>query len=153
MMTNLLSSLICNLFQDTFELMNSAPDHGGHGKAMWMGFRLPDQDRALTMALYAPLNYVGVFAALSPAFKDITEIKGWRMASYHSSCWRTDGVEQIISAVQELDATVLDGFGRYIKVEVLPGTVRDEFRRLIQDRDSQQRQTPRATRAFLLGKE
>ncbi len=149
-MSSLVSKLICGLFDDNFNLRDAGPSpYGkpgqGHGKAMWMGFR-HENGKALTMALYAPSNYVGVYVAWADAFTKIEDISGWRMASYHDSCWRTDGVERVIGAVEEMDITIFDGM-RNIHVQKLPESVLAQFMAL-RRQDSSERKY--VTREFLL---
>lgn len=77
-----------------------------------------DGYRTLDMLIYAPMNYVGVIVrenwnvvslsdidndndCLKP---DCDYVKGttyWLYASYHDSCWRTDGVSRVIQENKE----------------------------------------------------
>lgn len=132
----LAASIICDLFDNVLCLRHVARNYGMGHDLMWLAFET--NNRQLNMALYAPHNYVGVYAAWSAYTESLESIAGWRCASYHDSCWRSDGVERIMSAVEDLGITSLAHIAPGIHVAPIPDTTRAVFAALARHEEPQQ---------------
>jgi hypothetical protein len=128
--------------------------------AMDLSFRLynyagEDGYRHLHIRIYGPMNYVAVMIkedwtiihesymdpnaddGLRPGKDYLEGNTGWMLASYHDSCWRTDGVESILYTYEPrlggID-TLNDG---WYKKTALTEVERQEIQDTIRERDHQ----------------
>lgn len=118
MLENMVASMICQEFEHNVGRKQS---HNEKQIAMKLTFRLSnDYDleegyRHLQVLIYAPYNYVAVFVKEDWTIIPVDELDdendclkkgcnyregdtGWKMISYHDSCWRTDGIDRIIQS-------------------------------------------------------
>lgn len=126
MLTNCLTDIICSTFM-TNELRNQRRfGLGTHGNMMTVVFRrhidytVEDGYRYIELVLYAPTDYVLVAARQTWRVLDVRGLdqdhdgewvipkdrgyisgKGpFMVCSYHDSCWRTEGVNRVITAIE-----------------------------------------------------
>jgi hypothetical protein len=107
--------------------------------------------RHLFIRIYAPLNYVAVTVkedwtvinsndvddlndCLMPGKKYTEGDTGWMLASYHDSCWATDGIERILHAYENRIASI-DSFDHWYKKVNLTEAQRREIQTLVKERD------------------
>lgn len=137
-MKNIVSNIICSEFENNVGRWQNKNEKMF---AMKMTFRLNnDWDieegyRHLQVLIFGPMNYIGVFVKEDWTVIPVDELdddgdclkKGceyridetdWKMISYHDSCWRSDGVDRILS-IQEDRLNGLDFSAHwYEKVEI-----------------------------------
>ena len=107
--------------------------------------------RHIHMRIYSPMNYVAVLVredwdvinendidhakdCLKPGKNYIKGITGWLLASYHDSCWLTDGVHQILRAYEDRISSI-DTFDHWYKKVNLTEEDRNTIQALISERD------------------
>jgi hypothetical protein len=104
----IISGLIC----DAFEALGL---RGQPSRAMTVQFRRsadgPGGAEAATLALHAPMNYVGVYLREGDFMRPPRDLGGeWKVLAYHDSCWRGDGVERfILDNRDELEGLAMGG--------------------------------------------
>jgi len=103
------------------------------------------------MRIYAPMNYVAVLVredwnvinendidynkgCIKPSKDYIEGSTGWMLASYHDSCWLTDGVHQILCAYGNRISSI-DFFDHWYKKVNLTEEDRKLVHDLISERD------------------
>lgn len=117
-MLNVVENIICSEFD---KRIKRGQFHEAVPKAMKVEFQisldydLEDGYRTLSLLIYAPHNYVGVFVKEDWTVIPVDELEesdgdtdikvgcdyrqgetGWRLVCYHDSCWRSDGVHNIL---------------------------------------------------------
>jgi len=161
MLSWVLGDIICQEFDKNVG-RNQDPmfskKEGTEYSAMEITFRLGRYEgeegyRHLQIRIYGPQNYVAVLVqedwiiipeedldnekdCVKPGKDYTVGNTGWMLASYHESCWRTDGIENIIHAYEN-HISGLDSLGFpswYLKVN-LNEDERKEIDALIRSRD------------------
>lgn len=104
--------------------------------------------RHLDVLIYAPMNYVAVMVkerwtvipnneiddsgdGLKPGCDYREGETPWKLASYHDSCWRSDGIDNVIWTNREKINTLSGDIGHwYKKIEMTPELI-DTFENLV----------------------
>lgn len=140
-MENIVSSIICSTFETAIGRWQARQEKQQH--AMLVSFKqsidyeVEDGYRFLDIFIYAPTNYVGVLArhrwtvipldelddsddsCLKPGCDYRIGNTNWKIASYHDSCWNSDGVQSIIRMNKNTINTIsFNGSGWYQKIEM-----------------------------------
>jgi hypothetical protein len=107
--------------------------------------------RHMHMRIYGPMNYVAVLVreawnvinegdidydkdCLKPGKDYLKGSTGWMLASYHDSCWLTDGVHQILHAYGNRISSIYS-FDHWYKKVSLTEEDRKAIQTLISERD------------------
>ena len=155
-MYNIISSIICSTFENE---VKNWQDNNVKKLAMTVSFAL-DTDynkelghRQLDILIYGPLGYTGVLVkeswdvvsikdidpedeeVLKPGCSYITGDTGWMLAAYHSSCWKTDGVQQVIYKNHERINYLRSFTNWYDKIVMTPDLLQT-FNSLTRNRDN-----------------
>jgi hypothetical protein len=86
----MLTDSICQTF--AISELRSKPDRG-----LLVNFRDGHDHREVALLLHAPMNYVGVYTRDNANLRWTFGLEGdWQVIAYHDSCWRHDGVGQVI---------------------------------------------------------
>jgi len=144
MMENIISNIICTTFENE---VKRGQVKNEKQFALFMSFCLSiDYDkeegyRHLDFLIYGPLNYVGVLVrerwvvipndevsddgdGLKPGCDYRKGDSGWLLASYHDSCWTSDGVQSTIYKNRERIKTLSTNFKNwYEKIEMTPDLI------------------------------
>jgi len=139
-MINIVSSIICTTFENEIKRWQCRNEKQF---AMKVSFSLSlDYDkeegyRNLDILIFAPMNYVGVLVRERWTIIPVNEIEdedslkpgcdyregdsGWLFASYHDSCWTSDGVERTIQKNRDRINCLSACIGTwYEKIEMTP---------------------------------
>lgn len=111
--------------------------------------------RHLHIRIYGPMNYIAVLVkedwtvihesykredaddGLKPDKDYVEGNTGWLLASYHDSCWRSDGVESVVYAFERLVRLGgIESFDYWYKKTALTKEERDEIQEIIRMRDN-----------------
>lgn len=114
-MLNILSSIICSEFENKvgrWQCKNVTPFAMKVSLRLSVDYSIEEGYRNLHILIYGPMNYVGVYIKEDWTVIPVDEIEdedslkpgcdyrkgetGWKVISYHDSCWRTDGVDRIL---------------------------------------------------------
>jgi hypothetical protein len=110
MLTNILSKIICDTYEQEFRRKQEPDKH----IAMKIRF-ITYKDTGLELLLTWE-GYVGVF------FREINLTSGikkaWHILSCHDSCWRSDGVDSFIFEHREDINCIIGLFNWYEKIEL-----------------------------------
>lgn len=123
MLHSALANIICTTFERHCGVWQSKKERE-HRVALLVTFRmygtwLPELEkhtlRAAQLAVYAPMNYVGVAWREGPrvhptSFVQTDPVTPWTKLSYHDSCWRSDGVERFLWDERDQIAYIDDMF-------------------------------------------
>jgi hypothetical protein len=133
MLAWILKGVICDLFE------RECPRHSRE-RVLHLAFRIntAGKSQALHLLLWAPCNYVGVYAGWSGILEPLAKVRNWRLLGCHDSCWR-DTVTRVIEALEEQHCTSLDhaamGYGAAFQ-EVYPELQAELERLLREDRNA-----------------
>jgi len=139
-MENIVSNIICTTFENEVKRWQTKNEKQF---AMMVSFSLSlDYDkeegyRHLDILIYGPMNYVGVLVRERWTIIPIDELdgedslkpgcdyregdSGWLFASYHDSCWTSDGVQRTIYKNRDRINCLSTGLGEwYKKIEMTP---------------------------------
>lgn len=135
-MKNIVSNIICTEFEKNVGRWQT---RNVSQFAMKITFRLSnnwdleDGYRNLQILIYGPMNYIGIFVKEDWTVIPVDEVEDdelkegceyrigetdWKMISYHDSCWRTDGVDRILSHHSDRIIGLDDSTHWYEKVEI-----------------------------------
>lgn len=140
-MENIVSNIICITFENEIKRWQTKNEKQF---AMMVSFdlsltnRLEAGYRNLDILIYSPMNYVGVLVRERWTIIPIDELdgedslkpgcdyregdSGWFLASYHDSCWTSDGVQNTIYKNRNRINCLSTGLGEwYKKIEMTPG--------------------------------
>lgn len=142
MLSLILSNIICDTFERQVGRNLFAPPVAMDVKFdLCCDYENEDGYRWLHLRIYAPGNYVTVLVKESwRVFKNDdpdTEIEGesgWKLKSYHDSCWREDGVHRTLRDYQDRLATVNTIFGAWYKKVSLSSEEVSEIERVKKER-------------------
>jgi hypothetical protein len=99
--SNTVANIICGIFKNLVGKYQGEIGSDGkptEKKALLVRFEAPG---LMDMLIHAPYNSVGVYTRkvkLSPGSEIFSK---WELISFHDSCWRSDGVEQILFVNRE----------------------------------------------------
>jgi len=114
-----------------------------------------DGYRHLHIRIYGPMNYIAVLVkeewvvihesyqdpkaddGLLPGKDYVEGDTGWMLASYHDSCWKSDGVEQILNVYDQTGRlSGIEGFDYWYEKTPLTLVERKEIEDLLQARNN-----------------
>jgi hypothetical protein len=126
----------------------------GHRHGLVMGFRKGGY--ALKVLCYARANYPAVLVSWGEAFRDVNDIRDWKLLSYHDASFR-ESLNDICRALDQLGITMLDGLSdgicmTPINKELSEYLLNEVFRKWQDDREGKVFLLGDQMRDYLLGK-
>lgn len=148
MMENIVSNIITTTFDNDVKRWQTKNEKQ---MAMMISFSLSlDYDkeegyRHLDILIYGPMNYVGVLVRERWTIIPVDEVEEdslkpgceyregqtpWMLASYHDSCWTSDGVQSTIWKNRERINCLSTGFGKWFDKVEMTSELLETFQKL-----------------------